>query len=223
MTVATQTPLHARKTPVQPRSTATVEAIQQATIQVLLQMGPQRLTTVHVAKRAGVSVGTLYQYYGNKHALLHAVLERHLLQVTESVEAACLRLRGEELHCMIDGVIEAFFAAKFRQRAASSALYAIAADLDGAELVRRLSSRSQAAMIAMLQTSVELRGISLQVPVFLFQASLAAACRGLLEKHLPDLSVKGMQSQISTMVYAYLTTAGGMISASPQRGIRRQS
>ena len=50
-----------RKTPVQARSTVTVEAIYEATIQVLLSQGAERLTTTRVAERAGVSVGTLYQ------------------------------------------------------------------------------------------------------------------------------------------------------------------
>jgi len=58
-----------RKTPIQARSTATVEAISEATIQVLLSHG------------AGVSVGTLYQYYRNKRSLLFAVLENHLNNV----------------------------------------------------------------------------------------------------------------------------------------------
>ena len=48
-----------RKTPVQKRSTVTVEAIAEATIQVLLVVGLNRLTTTRVADRAGVSVGTL--------------------------------------------------------------------------------------------------------------------------------------------------------------------
>jgi len=43
-----------------------VEAIFEATIQVLLREGADRLTTTRVAARAGVSVGTLYQYYPNK-------------------------------------------------------------------------------------------------------------------------------------------------------------
>jgi AcrR family transcriptional regulator len=70
--------LEPRKTPPQTRSVATVEAIHDATIQVLPKSGADRLTTVHVAQRAGVSVGTLYQYFPNKQALLFAVLERHL-------------------------------------------------------------------------------------------------------------------------------------------------
>ena len=50
-----------RKSPVQARSAASVDAIIEATIQVLLRVGKERLTTTRVAERAGVSVGTLYQ------------------------------------------------------------------------------------------------------------------------------------------------------------------
>ena len=78
--------LQPRKTPQQVRSTATVEAIHTATIQVLLADGPTRLTTTRVAERAGVSIGTMYQYYPHKQALLFAVLERQL----EAVESALL-------------------------------------------------------------------------------------------------------------------------------------
>ena len=77
-----------RKTPVQARATVTVEAISEATVQVLLSRGTQRLTTTRVADRAGVSVGTLYQYFPNKQSLLFAVLEDHLERVTKEVEEA---------------------------------------------------------------------------------------------------------------------------------------
>jgi len=78
-----------RKTPIQARSTVTVEAISEATIQVLLSHGAERFTTTRVAERAGVSVGTLYQYYPNKQSLLFAVLEHHMNNVATRVEAAC--------------------------------------------------------------------------------------------------------------------------------------
>jgi len=72
------TPFQPRKTPVQARAAVTVGAISEATIQVLLSEGVDRLTTSRVAERTGVSVGTLYQYYPNEQSLLFAVLADHL-------------------------------------------------------------------------------------------------------------------------------------------------
>ena len=65
MAQAAPTAFEPRKSPVQARSTVTVEAIYEATIQVLLSDGLPRLTTTRVADRAGVSTGALYQYYPN--------------------------------------------------------------------------------------------------------------------------------------------------------------
>ncbi|MCA0356101.1 MAG: TetR/AcrR family transcriptional regulator [Proteobacteria bacterium] len=65
-----------RRTPRQPRSEATVEAILDAAFQLLEQGGPRALTTNHIAERAGVSVGTLYQYFRGKQAILGALAQR---------------------------------------------------------------------------------------------------------------------------------------------------
>ncbi len=73
--------LEPRKSPVQARSAASVDSILEATLQVLLLVGKERLTTTRVALRAGVSVGTLYQYFPNKSALLQAALKRHMAEV----------------------------------------------------------------------------------------------------------------------------------------------
>ena len=63
MDIAAPDHLNARKRPRQARSAVTVDAIFEATIQVLLADGIHRLTTTRVAQRAGVSVGTMYQYF----------------------------------------------------------------------------------------------------------------------------------------------------------------
>jgi AcrR family transcriptional regulator len=59
-----------RKQPQQARSTGLVAAILDAAVQVLEKDGAQRFTTARVAERAGVSVGSLYQYFPNKAAIL---------------------------------------------------------------------------------------------------------------------------------------------------------
>ncbi|QKD05934.1 TetR family transcriptional regulator [Mesorhizobium loti] len=59
-----------RKQPKQARATDLVAAILEAAVQVLASEGAQRFTTTRVAEKAGVSVGSLYQYFPNKAALL---------------------------------------------------------------------------------------------------------------------------------------------------------
>ncbi|SDH81474.1 transcriptional regulator, TetR family [Bradyrhizobium sp. Rc2d] len=62
--------ISSRKQPQQARSTGLVAAILDAAVQVLAKEGAQRFTTARVAERAGVSVGSLYQYFPNKAAIL---------------------------------------------------------------------------------------------------------------------------------------------------------
>ncbi len=59
-----------RKSPKQARSNQLVEVVLDAAVQVLMKEGAQRFTTARVAERAGVSVGSLYQYFPNKAAIL---------------------------------------------------------------------------------------------------------------------------------------------------------
>jgi len=65
-----------RRSPRQARSRATWEAIVEAAAQILERQGPEGLTTNDVAGRAGVSIGTLYQYFPDKQAILLAAARR---------------------------------------------------------------------------------------------------------------------------------------------------
>jgi len=65
-----------RKFPQQARAKATADAIVEASTQLLLERGYERFTTARAAERAGVSVGSLYQYFPNKAALAAAVIDR---------------------------------------------------------------------------------------------------------------------------------------------------
>jgi len=65
-----------RRTPRQARAEVTVEAIFDATFQLLEAGGLESLTTNHIAQRAGVSIGTLYQYFAGKSEILAAMAQR---------------------------------------------------------------------------------------------------------------------------------------------------
>ncbi len=86
--------LQARKKPRQARSASTIDAIFEATIQVLIKEGTHRLTTTRVAARAGVSVGTMYWYFPRKQALLYTVNERYPERLAERMELALLAQNG---------------------------------------------------------------------------------------------------------------------------------
>ena len=75
-------------------------------------MGKERLTTTRVALKAGVSVGTLYQYFPNKSALLKAALKRHLDEVAEAIENVCHEQQGHSLGQMATALMTAFLEAK---------------------------------------------------------------------------------------------------------------
>jgi AcrR family transcriptional regulator len=157
MANASPAALKPRKSPVQARSSATVVAIFEATIQVLLSVGHDRLTTTRVAERAGVSVGTLYQYFPHKQALMAAVLARYLDAVTGTVEEACQAQHGHKLQEMVAALCNSFIDAKTRRRDVSLALYQPASELGGEALVRAASQRAVLAVSAMLATASDAR------------------------------------------------------------------
>lgn len=84
------TKISERKTPKQARSNELVSAILQAATQVLEQEGAARFTTARVAERAGVSIGSLYQYFPNKAAILFK-LQSEEWQRTGDLLGAILR------------------------------------------------------------------------------------------------------------------------------------
>ncbi|AHF78120.1 TetR family transcriptional regulator [Sodalis praecaptivus] len=75
--------ISSRKHPKQARSTELVAAILQAATQVLAEEGAQRFTTARVAEKAGVSIGSLYQYFPNKAAILFRLQFDEWQQTTE--------------------------------------------------------------------------------------------------------------------------------------------
>jgi AcrR family transcriptional regulator len=81
-----------RKRPRQARSKATVDTILEATARVLIKHGFDGCTTNAVASAAGVSIGSLYQYFPNKEALVAALAERHIEDVNEAVLAELARV-----------------------------------------------------------------------------------------------------------------------------------
>jgi AcrR family transcriptional regulator len=199
-----QSTLEQRKLPVQARSTASVEAILKATIQVLLKSGKERLTTTRVAARAGVSVGTLYQYFPNKSALLRAALQRHMDEVGLVLETVCREQAGSSLEKMATALVTGFLAAKMKDAKASVALYSVSSDVDGARISREMSVKANRAIVAMLATAKDELMADPKLVASMLQATMAGVSRRLLESTSPESDYEGLRDELVFLACAYL-------------------
>lgn len=128
-----------RKLPRQARSRALVEAIIEATARIFERAGPAACTTNAVAERAGVSIGSLYQYFPNRRALTAALVARERGQLVAAFSAAATRPAAQErLSAMIDAAVAYDFARP-----------ALAAALDGEEAAPAFAPHQQETLAAL--------------------------------------------------------------------------
>jgi len=193
-----------RKSPIQARSTASVDAILKATVQVLLRVGKDRLTTTLVAARAGVSVGTLYQYFPNKRALLRTALKLHVEEILSGVEQVCLAQRGHPVEEMAEALAVAFLAVKMRDPKKSRALYAVSSDVEGTKVAASAVARVNNAIVELLRSAPEVLATELRLMATVLQSAIAGVKRQLLESDTPEADFKVMQRELVLVVRNYV-------------------
>ncbi|GAA0913379.1 TetR/AcrR family transcriptional regulator [Luteibacter anthropi] len=98
------TPSRPRKKPVQARSLATVTAILDAAAHILESAGPSAYSTNAVAALAGVSIGSVYQYFPTKDAITRALIDRETGVLLEDVSRAVENAHGAEALMALIGV-----------------------------------------------------------------------------------------------------------------------
>ncbi|MDW5596142.1 TetR/AcrR family transcriptional regulator [Conexibacter stalactiti] len=116
--------LRARRQPRQARSRETVEALLEAAAQVFERHGYAAGTTNRIAARAGVSIGSLYQYYPSKDAILLALVERHVAEGEAALAPLAGWLAGDSSPGLRDG-LQALVAAMVALHADRPALHRV--------------------------------------------------------------------------------------------------
>jgi AcrR family transcriptional regulator len=196
--------LKPRKQPVQARSEATVSAIFEASIQVLLAMGYRKMTTTRIAERAGVSVGTLYQYFPNREALISAVIQRYLEDIATSVERDCDRLTGRSLDELVIGLVDAMIAAKCRRIEFSRGMQEPLADIGGTALLRAAANRATDLVAKVLRSCSD---VKFDAP-HRRAALIVTSCRSLLQVAIADgaepSEFTALRGDMQAMVRGYL-------------------
>ncbi|PZQ54250.1 MAG: TetR/AcrR family transcriptional regulator [Novosphingobium pentaromativorans] len=200
--------LKPRKTPQQTRSAVTIEAIHCATIQVLLTGGIGRLTTTRVAERAGVSVGTMYQYYPHKQALLFALVERQFNLIETAMRDATTRLMGTDLRTIAHGVATAWLDAKMADMVASRAIYGISAEFDLSELMSRAAQTMTTSIDALLASACDAHFADRQSVAFMLAALLGGSVRVVMEAAPSEENFARLRRELPEACHAYLVAAG---------------
>ena len=196
-----------RKEPRQARSAATVRAILEATVQVIAQGGAARLTTTCVAARAGVSVGTMYQYFPNKRALMLALFQRHMEAVATTIESACELHVAQPLDAIADALVSGFMQVMSSRPDESSAAFLVAVEAESAGLLRAMSDRVAIAVARLLSSAEDARFADLASVALTVTGTLAGAARSLIEHGLEPASVLAQRAQLTLMMRGYLRLA----------------
>ncbi|MFE5484845.1 TetR family transcriptional regulator [Streptomyces sp. NPDC056527] len=101
-----------RRTPVQQRSAERLARILDACAELLDETGYEQLSTRAVAIRAGVPIGSVYRFFGNKRAMAAALAQRNLDRYAERISARLAAAGDVDAHGAIDGVLDEYIAMK---------------------------------------------------------------------------------------------------------------
>ncbi len=217
-----KTAASSRKEPRQARAKDTVHAILEATIRILEREGVEAATTTRVAEVAGVSVGTLYQYFAHRDAILDALqdreFERALALMGEVLSSANLAQRPRET---VTAVVEGL-----------GALYASAPALHRVLVIEGLRVVEPARVEAfdlrvvaiirhfLVATGASVRRVNVEAAAFvIFQAVRAVMLACLLERP-PGLDAKVLQDELVDLVLRYLVDD---VAAAEPRNPRRSA
>src|SRR5512140_429545 len=96
-----------RRMPRQRRALVTVEAILDAVVRILKRDGVEAVTTNRIAEVAGISVGSVYQYFPDKRAIFLALHDRHVIQIASLIEETLVAHADSSLEGLLRALLEA--------------------------------------------------------------------------------------------------------------------
>lgn len=197
--------LSTRKQPQQRRSAEVVTAILQAAAQVLAAQGAARFTTARVAERAGISIGSLYQYFPNKAAILFR-LQSDEWRDTRAMLAAILTDTSLPPPERLRAVVCAFVASECEEAAMRQALEDAAPLYRDAPEARAAQSEGMGAVMAFLrearpQAGEEQLAIAAEVMV----GTLKAQGKSLSQSGGTPQAIASRSEALADMLCAYMT------------------
>jgi AcrR family transcriptional regulator len=197
----------ARKPPQQSRSRVTVSTILDAAVRILEQEGAEAATTTRIAEVAGVSVGTLYQYFGNRDSILDALQDREFERATQFMSRVLAERGGtptEIARRVIEGLLELYAACPALHRL----LVVEGLRVTPTDRVQAFDLRMVSVIRAFLAHSgLAVRRQNQEVAAFVVYHSVRATMLARLLEDPPGLDDSALVEELSDLVVSYLIGA----------------
>lgn len=203
--MARKPPTTPRKLPKQERSRVTVEAILEATAHILAAEGYYNTNTNRIAERAGVSIGSLYQYFPNKEALMSALMEQHSNEIAALVQAQLGELFDAPLEEAVPELIKAVIAA----HALNPRLHQVLnEEIPRSERLQQME-RAEERINGMIRDYLErwrdrIRPQNLDMTVFIISRTVESLCHSATIEQPQLVSESEFVQEVSQLLLAYL-------------------
>jgi AcrR family transcriptional regulator len=187
-----------RKQPRQDRARATVDAILRATAHILRTQGWDGCNTNAVAKRAGVSIGSLYQYFPSKEALVSALAEQHAEEGLGVLLAAVAA--ASERPLSLEQTVHHYIHALVRLHATEQVPL-----LRGGAVVQRVSKEAARLVRGWLETQrAHFRAVDLDVATYMLVTSVEAVAHLQVLERPAKLDEAALVNELTALVLGYL-------------------
>jgi AcrR family transcriptional regulator len=194
-----------RKRPRQERSRATIAAILTATARILEHDGFDRASTNRIAAAAGVSVGSLYQYFPSKEALVAALIERHMEEMTSEIVAGLDRVAKLPLTEAVRQMVELMLRAHAVDPKLHRVLIEQVPRIGRMGKLREVERQVFKVVRAYLEVQrAELRVTDLDLAAFVVVQTVEALTHGFVLYHPQKLSEPALRDEITDLVVRYL-------------------
>jgi AcrR family transcriptional regulator len=196
-----------RKVPRQARAKVTVDAIIEATTQVLLEDGYDRFSTARAAERAGVSVGSLYQYFPNKAALTAAVIQRCCDQFLVVFERALAGRRRVTLTECIRAIVDVTLVSHELTPALHKIVFELAPRIGVGGVAEYASRTATAAIVNLLRghTDEIAPGVDVATAAVVINTVLEGLSHQAVNGHPAQLPAETLAKEATRLIVNYLT------------------
>jgi AcrR family transcriptional regulator len=195
-----------RKLPQQDRSRVTVEAILEATARILTEEGYQKANTNRIAERAGISIGSLYQYFPNKESLMAALMERHSDEIAEIVESKLKDLFDAPLETAIPELVKAVIAAHAINPRLHQVLNEEIPRSERLQQMQKADERiAELVKAYLLRWSDSIHFQNLDMTVFILSRTVESLCHSAVIEHPDFVSNHHFEQEVSNLLLLYLT------------------